>query len=211
MSEPEWLQIARGELGTAEKAGKVHNPKILEYFAVSGNPHVKDDETAWCSAFVNYCMVKAGYKGTMSLAARSWLTWGRESKPQPGAILIFSRGSSTWMGHVGFYVGETATHYEVLGGNQSNKVTISKYPKASLLGCRMPSTMARSRTVAASIVGSAATGGNVIVEQVKEAQGLAEGLTQYLTWAAYGAAALAIAAFALTAYFRWQDMRQKGR
>jgi len=42
-------------------------------------------------------------------------------------LLIFSRGGSS--GHVGFYAGETKTHYLVLGGNQDDQVNYKWYPK----------------------------------------------------------------------------------
>jgi hypothetical protein len=40
---------------------------------------------------------------------------------------------------VAFYVSETATHIKVLGGNQSNQVKESNYPKSRLIGYRWPS------------------------------------------------------------------------
>lgn len=94
-----WVDIARNELGVSEVAGKVARPRILEYFAAAGHAEVKSDETAWCSAFVNFCMEQAGIKGTMSLAARSWLRWGKEVKAQPGAVGVWPRGKSAWQGH----------------------------------------------------------------------------------------------------------------
>ncbi|KKK66354.1 hypothetical protein LCGC14_2964930, partial [marine sediment metagenome] len=38
-----------------------------------------EDETPWCSSFVNFCVCEAGYnpiKETGSARARSWLSWG---------------------------------------------------------------------------------------------------------------------------------------
>ena len=40
--------------GLKEVPGKEHNPKILEFFEDIGHEWVKDDETSWCSAFINY-------------------------------------------------------------------------------------------------------------------------------------------------------------
>ncbi|WP_153039724.1 hypothetical protein [Pseudovibrio sp. Ad37] len=57
----------------------------------------------------------------------------------PGSILVFWRGSPRgWNGHVGFYVSESAGHYHVLGGNQSNAVTTAKLSKRRLLDIRWP-------------------------------------------------------------------------
>lgn len=206
-----WLEIAREELGVTEVSGKVARPRILEYFAVSGHPEVKDDETAWCSAFAGFCMEKAGIKGTMSLAARSWLRWGKSCKPKPGAVMVFKRGTSSWQGHVGFYIAETATHYEVLGGNQGNSVSIRRYPKTAFLGSRWPATMANSRTAKVAVAGAAASTASVVMEQATEAKAVAESIQPYVEWATYAVVALTILCFALVTYFRWQDLKEKGR
>jgi hypothetical protein len=44
-------------------------------------------------------------------------------------------------GHVGFYVRETAKYVYVLGGNQSNKVSIAGYDKARIIAYRLPSEL----------------------------------------------------------------------
>lgn len=86
-----WMPIAALELGVAETAGPGSSARVLEYLA-STNLHAalaKDDSTPWCSAFVNWCVEKAGFAGTDSAAARSWLGWGREI---PGAAAGLHRG-----------------------------------------------------------------------------------------------------------------------
>jgi hypothetical protein len=52
-----------------------------------------------------------------------------------GDILTFKRNAG---GHVGFYVGEDATAYHVLGGNQSNQVSVSRIAKSRLYQARRP-------------------------------------------------------------------------
>lgn len=59
-------------------------------------------------------------------------------QPITGAVLIFERGSG---GHVGFAVGQDDTHFYVLGGNQSDAVTIARIAKSRLLGARWPATV----------------------------------------------------------------------
>jgi hypothetical protein len=55
-------------------------------------------------------------------------------KPQLGDIVVFWREKKdSWKGHVGFYINETNTHINVLGGNQNNMVCIKPYPKSRLL------------------------------------------------------------------------------
>lgn len=132
------LQIALQEYGKTEVVGPGHNGDIVNYFAKSGNSWVKDDETAWCAAFVGYCLETAGYGSTKKLNARSYLSYGRATTaPKLGDIVVFWRGTPNgWEGHVAFYISEIGDDVHVLGGNQSNQVNISAYPKSKVLGYR---------------------------------------------------------------------------
>jgi uncharacterized protein (TIGR02594 family) len=166
--EPKWMKIARAELGVKEVAGPAHNPAVLGYFRDAGFPEIDDDETAWCAGFANAMIERAGYNGSKSLAARSFLTWGKEvTKPYPGCLVVFWRVSPrSWQGHIAFYVGETKTHVKVLGGNQANAVNITEYPKSQVLGYRKPGTPANSRIMKASTAQMALLGvdGGIILE-----------------------------------------------
>ena len=44
------------------------------------------------------------------------------------------------LGHVGFAAGQDDTHFYMLGGNQSDAVTIARIAKSRLLGARWPAT-----------------------------------------------------------------------
>jgi uncharacterized protein (TIGR02594 family) len=204
--EPKWLTIARGELGVTEASGKASNERILEYFEAAGSD-VKNDATAWCSAYACWVMEQAGYPSTNNLAARSWLKYGKQTTPKPGAILVFSRGNNAWQGHVGFYVGETATHYRVLGGNQGNKVSIATYPKARLLSARWPNTVRNSNTMAAGMVGTGGTALGFIGDAVQEAMPLAQEASDYIDYAKYACFALGIAMFIVIMWRRYQKMK----
>lgn len=130
--------LARAEIGTVEwKNGS--NPKVVGYFRDAGHAAVVDDATAWCAAFVGAMLKRAGVKGTGKLTARSYLDWGKAidlKDAQPGDILVFQRGNSTWQGHVGFFVGRSGAMVRVLGGNQSDSVKEQHYPVSKLLGVR---------------------------------------------------------------------------
>ncbi|MBI9076560.1 MAG: TIGR02594 family protein [Desulfatibacillum sp.] len=133
-----WLPIAIREIGIHEYVGAANNPRIVEYLRSTalGDPFNSKDETPWCSAFVNWCVEKAGYEGTDSAWARSWAKWGHTiNTPVRGCITVFTREKG---GHVGFYMNETATHIELLGGNQKNSVCISNYPKSRLISYQLP-------------------------------------------------------------------------
>jgi len=137
-----WLAIALSEKGIKEFPGNGDNPRVVEYLHSTnlGAPDRNNDETAWCSAFVNWCMERAGYEGTDSAWAKSWLDWGKEiQKPRKGCIVVFKRDGG---GHVGFYMGENDTHIRVLGGNQNDEVNESNYLKSNLLGYRLPGNLA---------------------------------------------------------------------
>ena len=142
-----YLKIAKAEIGTTEIPGPKDNPRIAEYLHATdiGHPYDDNDETPWCSAFVNWVVAAAGVKlpsiapkGTRSAMARSWLKWGTEIKtPIPGAIVIFRRGKPP-QGHVAFVVEKQGSRLLVVGGNQSDAVTQATYPLEDVLGYRIP-------------------------------------------------------------------------
>jgi uncharacterized protein (TIGR02594 family) len=81
---------------------------------------------------------RAGVAPSGYLAARSYLKWGQKlAKPIPGAIVVFSRGNPT-QGHVAFFEKDNGSSIRVLGGNQSDAVTLANYPKSRVLGYRWP-------------------------------------------------------------------------
>jgi uncharacterized protein (TIGR02594 family) len=139
--------IAQRFLGLKETFGKKHTPMIVA-MAQLDTSWVEDDETAWCSAFVNFVCFLLGVPRSRSLAARSWLLVGtsiplsdaargadvvvlkRGKEPQPGPEVIKAQG------HVGFYAGQTATTVELLAGNQGNAVSIASFPKSQILSIR---------------------------------------------------------------------------
>ncbi len=137
--KPKVLDIALTQFGIKEIPGKVeNNPMILNYFHEIGQEWVKNDEYAWCSAFVNWCCLKAGLETSGKLTARSWLKIGKKVlKPQMGDIVVLWRVSpKSWKGHVGFFIKETKDLIYILGGNQDNQVSIKAYPKERLLDIR---------------------------------------------------------------------------
>lgn len=135
-SNTPWMTMATNEKGQSELPGNLHNPRILEYHAATAL-HATNDETPWCSSFVNWCLKQASINGTNSAAAASWVSWGQATSPQYGAIIVIykpnaANSSLTSSGnHVGFLVEESATHYKILGGNQSDQVKETKFPKSS--------------------------------------------------------------------------------
>lgn len=137
-SDPAWFAKAKEYLGLKEIPGKRHNSTILSWLERLG-AWWRDDETPWCGVFVAHCMREAGLPVPQHwMRAKAWADYGanlRASHVAPGAILVFARQGG---GHVGFYVGEDATYYYVLGGNQSNSVNVAKIAKARCIAIRWP-------------------------------------------------------------------------
>lgn len=144
------FEIAQGYIGTTEGPGPEDNPAIMEMYASVGHDWVEHDAVAWCAAFVGHCLEKAGLRSTRRLNARSYLDWGIPvdlADAQEGDIVVFSRGSKFWQGHVGFFVKTAGAMIEVLGGNQSDAVTIQRYAKSRLLGVRRAGNVAAAVTL----------------------------------------------------------------
>ncbi|OJH58787.1 TIGR02594 family protein, partial [Agrobacterium pusense] len=133
---PPWATEARRFLGLHE----VKNAKVLDKAL-----RLDASEIAWCGAFVGMVVATALPKEPMPanpLGSRNWLKFGKPlNDPQIGAIAVFWRGSKDgWQGHVGIVVGHDKTHLHILGGNQSDSVSVARIAKTRLLGYRWPIT-----------------------------------------------------------------------
>jgi uncharacterized protein (TIGR02594 family) len=135
-SEFKWMQVARAELGQAEGGRGGSNPRIEAYHATTVGG-VEPDSVPWCSSFVNFCIERAGFQGTRSKLARSWLEWGVEAADfVPGCIVVLNRGQPP-RGHVGFYVGRESSRIRLLGGNQGDRVGIASYDVDRVIARRL--------------------------------------------------------------------------
>ena len=134
----ELIQEAFKYYGEKEVSGKLHNQVVVDMFKDAGHPQITDDETAWCSAFVNALAFRTGYHSTGKLNARSWLKEGYEvDNLEDADVVVFWRSSpDSWKGHVGIPIRDDGKNIWTLGGNQSNQICIKPYPKSQLLGYR---------------------------------------------------------------------------
>ncbi|SMC43328.1 TIGR02594 family protein [Fulvimarina manganoxydans] len=139
--EPAWMIEARSVKGLHEAKNYSELSAWLRSDGLTlGDPR----KLPWCGDFVQTA-IKRALPGEDIPAnpylARNWLKFGTETKPRLGAVMVFWRGSRNGVsGHVAFYVGEDASTYHILGGNQSNAVTITRIAKSRLLGARWPKT-----------------------------------------------------------------------
>lgn len=125
--------------GVKELSGKNNSEAILNYAKDLGIKEYKSDSTPWCSLFMSWVVNKVGIKDIKTLLARDWLKYGEKvSIPKRGDIVILKRGTSNWEGHVGIFLKYTddGKYVTVLGGNQSDRVTISNYPAIRVIGFR---------------------------------------------------------------------------
>ena len=137
-----WIAEAMSALGRHEARDRSW---LMDWLKRDGRTLGDPSKNPWCGDFVETCIRVAlpdepllGALGVNPYWARNWLLFGQEVKPTPGAVLVFSRGSG---GHVGFAMGQDDTHFYVLGGNQSDAVTIARIAKSRLLGARWPATV----------------------------------------------------------------------
>lgn len=134
------LEAAGAYLGLQEWPGAKQNPEILKLFATVGHDQVRDDETAWCAAFVGAVLASLGLPHTGKLNARSYMGYGQGVEPQdarPGDIVVLWRGSrASWQGHVAFFVRFEGNSVILRGGNQGNAVTDAPYPIDRILAIR---------------------------------------------------------------------------
>lgn len=124
--------------GTLESVGAKDNATILGWAKeIKQDAVYSHDSIPWCGLFIGVVAKRAG-KGFLNspLWALSWADFGESVKaPMLGDVLTFKRDGG---GHVGLYVGEDATAYHVLGGNQSDRVCITRIAKSRLYKARRP-------------------------------------------------------------------------
>lgn len=128
--------------GTLEAAGTADNPTILKWPKEVGGweaNYYNKDSIPWCGLFVALVCRRAGKEVVNNyLRALSWSSFGMTLKPEQvglGDVMTFTRKGG---GHVGFYIAEDATHYHVLGGNQSDSVNITRIAKNRIYSGNRP-------------------------------------------------------------------------
>ena len=143
------LNFAASKYGLSDIAGDSSNSEVLQFFRETGHPEIIDDETSWCSAYLNWCAKNVNLMGcdfSTGLLAKSWLSVGEEvvGEPKTGDIVVFWREKkNSWQGHVSIFINEDPLGHQVfcLGGNQNDKVTLKAYPSEQVLGYRRLNTI----------------------------------------------------------------------
>lgn len=143
-----WMIEAKRVLGRHEVRD---NGWLRNWLKSDGKTLGDPAQLPWCGDFVETSIRLAlpgepfpGALGQNPYWARNWLGLGASIAPTYGAVMVFERGPTS--GHVGFAVGQDASSYFVLGGNQRDSVIVAEIAKGRLLGTRWPSTHPRPAT-----------------------------------------------------------------
>lgn len=170
--EPPWMVHARALIGAANEDTKAGRQAIGLLFKDGHHPELgaRDaSSTPWCAAAACAVLERAGFVSPRSLAARSFMKWGQAlDTPRVGCVVVLFRGSRAGgLGHVGFYVGETATHVLLAGGNQGDAFCVAKFPKNRVLGYRWPAGWTKTKgakegLASVAVQGATAAGGATV-------------------------------------------------
>ena len=136
LGSPKVIAEAARYLGIKEIKGNLNNTTIMTWAKEVGVDNVyKNDEIAWCGLFVAKVVLKAGFEPVKNpLWALNWSKFGtKQETAMLGDVLVFKRDGG---GHVGFYVAEDKDCYHVLGGNQSDSVSVTRILKSRCVAIR---------------------------------------------------------------------------
>lgn len=136
---PPWLRLGLHDVGFHETG----NNEGIEAFISQAKCGTVGDP--WCAIWVNAKIEESGLRGTRSPSSQSFRHNGnfvQLAGPALGAIAVYWRNSpESFVGHVGLYIGETATQVLTLGGNESDAVRKQFEPKTKLRGYWWPKSV----------------------------------------------------------------------
>ncbi|MFC3530455.1 CHAP domain-containing protein [Paracoccus mangrovi] len=103
------------------------NPLIVSFFALTGTAPSAGDQTAWCAAFLSFCLFLADKPNKFTALSGGYRTFGNDASnsPSPGDVAVFSKygeDGTKGFGHVGFFLSSEVRNgvdgVNVIGGNQ---------------------------------------------------------------------------------------------
>lgn len=160
MDKPLWLERAEAHLGLKEVPGPASSPIIVRWMASIKATWLGGDDVPWCGTALANWMLDAGITPPSApYRALNWAEWGTPlASPVLGCVGVLRR---TGGGHVTLIVGEDGRGNLLgLGGNQSDGVKVSAFPRTAFLTFRWPRGVAYQ--VAALPVGYAPTETRVV-------------------------------------------------
>jgi len=156
---PKMVQIALDLYGTHEGAGAADNKTIIAWadevgaattskYADWAGDFYGADSIPWCGLFIALCAVRAAggrperLPEHKYLSALEWKNWGVPVAVKDAVVGDVGISQRQGGGHVFLIVGEDATHFHILGGNQSDQVSIVRKAKADVVAVRRPAYQA---------------------------------------------------------------------
>jgi hypothetical protein len=141
-----WIVETDAVLGLHEIRDRT---KLAAWLKSDGKTLGDPAKLPWCGDLVDTAIARAlpheprpGPLGENPYWALNWGHLGKACQPCLHAVVTFKRPSG---GHVGFLMGEDATHYLVRGGNQGNTVSDTWIAKSRARAIRWPSTYPNPR------------------------------------------------------------------
>lgn len=140
---PRTVQEGLALHGVAEVVGHGSNRTIIGWRDELNQAGVRisgysDDDIPWCGLFAAIVAHRAGKHVVENpLWARNWAAFGEAATtPSLGDVLVFERPGGG--GHVGFYIAQDVNAFHVLGGNQGNRVSITRIARDRCIAIRRP-------------------------------------------------------------------------
>jgi uncharacterized protein (TIGR02594 family) len=166
-----WLDVAEAakSAGVDERDPRFKST-ILDYFdATDFRPRPTSVTTPWCGAFADHCMKASGNRTAAAsipkgaAAAANWKAWGTGLPwPSPslpeGAVVVLSPN------HVGFFLEFEGDRVFLLGGNQSDRVDRTPFPRSQIVAVRWLN-LAPAQSAAGAPPDAGATVGTLSTEQ----------------------------------------------
>lgn len=135
---PPWMAEMHRRMGLHE--GR-NNASLIEWLKIGkylGDPK----ELPWCGDAVETCFAKELPLEPLPANpfwAQGWIKFGKGlADPHVGAVGVIRWSASA--GHVGIVAAAKAAQVCLLGGNQSNAITLAWFPRSKFIGFRWPTT-----------------------------------------------------------------------
>lgn len=135
---PPWMAEMNRRAGFHEVRDNAALTTFLKLGRFLGNPK----DLPWCGDAVETCVAKTLPDEPLPsnpFFAQAWAKFGRDvGNPIIGSIGVIRWTGST--GHVGIVAGVSGDRVNLLGGNQSNAINVSSFPRSKFIAFRWPST-----------------------------------------------------------------------
>lgn len=126
------------DLGLAEVPGSKSHPRIQLAIETAAKWLDGDDsKTAWCGCLMGLWCLELGLPVPAAYyRAVSWLEWGvavKAGDERQGDVIVLQRPGGN---HVALLEEKKGVLWDLLGGNQSNRVSVAPYRKSLVRGVR---------------------------------------------------------------------------